>query len=382
MCSVQHLREFIRERLTAAAEEIFTEVEKTIISYEEELDAQRRMMGISWKPDIKLHRVGSELQRQSSELQQPSVSNEEEALAIQQVWSLASRSKRDRKEPEHQWTEDKQMKPEPKWIKEEEEKPQRTEVEQMGPVPRWIKEEEEEPESTLLKHEEIEYPLTNVKKEELDSSVLQHEQQPLEHFPTGQDQKNLCSRQEGEQQTVQKQFAALIETSTVQEDEMNEEETRTKQLSLHVPPVVENKDQEGSSCSVSESQSRTRIKKRSFKCDICGRCYPQHYNLKNHYRTHTGERPFSCETCGKNFSLISHLNRHKRIHTGEKPFSCETCGQRFSQISHLNRHKRTHTGERPFSCHSCEKSFYRRDNFSSHMKTHRDQRPCLKLPCC
>ncbi|XP_043991226.1 uncharacterized protein LOC122841729 isoform X2 [Gambusia affinis] len=81
MSSAQHLREFIRERLTAAAEEIFTEVEKTIICYEEELDAQRRMMGINWKPEIKLHRIGSELQRQSSGVQNPRVS----AAAVQQV---------------------------------------------------------------------------------------------------------------------------------------------------------------------------------------------------------------------------------------------------------------------------------------------------------
>ncbi|XP_054876632.1 oocyte zinc finger protein XlCOF8.4-like [Poeciliopsis prolifica] len=268
MCSVQHLREFIRERLTAAAEEIFTEVEKTIISYEEELDAQRRMMGISWKPDIKLHRVGSELQRQSSDLQQPSVSNEDEISANLQAFSLARRSIQDQKE--HQWTGEEQIKPEPKWIKEE----------------------EEEPEPTFFKHEEMEYPLLYVKKEELDFSVLQHEQQPLEHFPTGQDQKNLCSRQEGEQQTVQKQFGDLIETSTVQEDETNEEEKSTEHLSLYVSPVVESKDQEGSSCSVSESQSRTGTKKKSFKCDICGRCYSQQYDLKYHYRTHTGERLF------------------------------------------------------------------------------------------
>ncbi|XP_054876624.1 zinc finger and SCAN domain-containing protein 21-like [Poeciliopsis prolifica] len=348
MCSVQHLREFIRERLTAAAEEIFTEVEKTIISYEEELDAQRRMMGISWKPDIKLHRVGSELQRQSSDLQQPTVSNKEKAFAIQQVRSLASRSSQDQKEAEHQWTGEEQMEPEPKWIKEE----------------------EEEPEPTLLKHEEIEYPLTNVRKEEQDSSVLQHEQQPPEHFPTGQDQKNLCSRQEGEQQTVQKQFAALIETSTVQEDDMNEEETRTKQLSLHVSPVVENKDQEGSSCSVSKSQSDNSTKKISFKCDICGRCYTQQCKLKKHYRTHTGERPFSCEICGKSFSLNYVLNRHKTIHTGERPFSCQSCGKSFCQLSILNRHKTIHTSEKPFHCQTCGKRFNRRDNLNIHMRTH------------
>ncbi|XP_043991233.1 zinc finger and SCAN domain-containing protein 12-like [Gambusia affinis] len=349
MSSVQHLREFIRERLTAAAQEIFTEVEKTIICYEEELDAQRRMMGINWKPEIKLHRIGSELQRQSSDLQEPSVSNKEENPAIQQVFSLASRSSYDQKE--HQWTEDGQMEPEPKWIK---------------------KEEEEEPEPALLKYEQIEYPLTYVRKEELDSLLHQHEQQPPEHLPTGQNQKNLCSSQEGEQ-LVQKQFVALIETSTLQEDDMNEEE-RTEQLSLHISPVVESKDQEGSSSSVSESQAGTSAKKKSFKCDICGICYPQQCKLKKHYRTHTGERPFSCETCGKSFSLSYVLNRHKAIHTGERPFLCHSCGKSFCQISILNRHKTIHSSEKPFSCQTCGRRFNRRDNLNIHMKTHTARR--------
>uniref|UniRef100_A0A096MIR9 Zinc finger protein 391-like n=1 Tax=Poecilia formosa TaxID=48698 RepID=A0A096MIR9_POEFO len=358
MSSVQHLREFIRERLTAAAQEIFTEVEKTIICYEEGLDAQRRMMGIDWKPQIKLHRVGSELQRQSSDLQQPSVSNEEKASAIQQVWSLASRSSQDQTEAEHQWTEE----------------------EQMEPGPKWIKREEEEPEPTLFKHEEIEYPLTYVRKEELDSSVLQHEQQPPEHLPTGQDQKDLCSSQEGEQ-LVQKQFVALIETSTIQEDDMNEEETRTEQLSLRVSPVVESKDQEGSSCSVSESQSDTGTKKRSFKCDICGICYTQKKKLKNHYRTHTVERLFSCETCGKGFTGISNLKVHKRIHTGEKPFSCQSCGKSFSQIGSLNLHKRIHTGEKPFSCQICGKSFRAISHLNVHKRIHTGERPFSCQTC-
>ncbi|XP_014872700.1 zinc finger protein 32-like isoform X14 [Poecilia latipinna] len=358
MSSVQHLREFIRERLTAAAQEIFTEVEKTIICYEEELDAQRRMMGIDWKPQIKLHRVGSELQRQSSDLQQPSVSNEEKAPVIQQVWSLASRSSQDQKKAEHQWTEE----------------------EQMGPEPKWIKREEEEPEPTLLKHEEIEYPLTYVKKEELDSLVLQHEQQPPEHLPTGQDQKDLCSSQEGEQ-LVQKQFVALIETSTLQEDDMSEEETRTEQLSLHISPVVESKDQEGSSSSVSESQSDTGTKKRPFKCDICGICYTHQWKLETHYSTHTGEKHFSCETCGKKFSRISNLKVHKRIHTDEKTFSCKSCRKSFSRISHLDVQKRSHTDEKPFSCETCGKKFSRISNLKVHKRIHTDEKPFSCKSC-
>ncbi|CAI5676919.1 unnamed protein product [Oreochromis niloticus] len=58
MPSVQYLREFINERLTAAAEQIFLEFEKTIVQYEEEIDRQRRLLDITWKPQIKLHRTG------------------------------------------------------------------------------------------------------------------------------------------------------------------------------------------------------------------------------------------------------------------------------------------------------------------------------------
>ena len=58
MSSVQYLREFISERLTAAAEEIFTVFEKTIVQYEEEVDRQRRLLETVLKPEIKLHRIG------------------------------------------------------------------------------------------------------------------------------------------------------------------------------------------------------------------------------------------------------------------------------------------------------------------------------------
>lgn len=58
MSSVQYLREFVSERLSAAAEEILRVVEITIVEYEKEIDRQRRLLDIVWKPEIKLHRVG------------------------------------------------------------------------------------------------------------------------------------------------------------------------------------------------------------------------------------------------------------------------------------------------------------------------------------
>ena len=58
MSSVECLREFVTERLTAAAEEIFRVVEKTIVEYEEEIARQRRLLDGVWRPEIRLHRIG------------------------------------------------------------------------------------------------------------------------------------------------------------------------------------------------------------------------------------------------------------------------------------------------------------------------------------
>ncbi|RVE61287.1 hypothetical protein OJAV_G00169080 [Oryzias javanicus] len=62
MSSVLYLRDFISERLTAAAEEIFSEFEKTIVQYEEQLDRQRRLLDVSWKPPAELQPAGFEEQ--------------------------------------------------------------------------------------------------------------------------------------------------------------------------------------------------------------------------------------------------------------------------------------------------------------------------------
>ncbi|XP_035989394.1 uncharacterized protein LOC118561425 isoform X4 [Fundulus heteroclitus] len=120
MSSVQHLREFIRERLTAAAEEIFSEVEKTIVRYEEDA----RLLESYWRPQIKLPRI---------DLQKPHVSMEEEASTIQQLCNQRRRSSHDQEEAEPQWSEEEQMEPDPPLTEE-----------QGEPEPPLIKVEKEE----------------------------------------------------------------------------------------------------------------------------------------------------------------------------------------------------------------------------------------------
>ncbi|KAI3369715.1 hypothetical protein L3Q82_024556, partial [Scortum barcoo] len=89
MSSAECLREFVKERLSAAAEEIFTVFKQTIVEYEEEIDRQRRLLDIVWKPEIKLHRI--ELQH---------VCNKEEGLTEEQLFIQERNSSLDQEDPD------------------------------------------------------------------------------------------------------------------------------------------------------------------------------------------------------------------------------------------------------------------------------------------
>ena len=58
MSSAEYLRRFVNERLTAAAEEIFRVFEKTIVQYEGEINRQRGLLEVVWKPETQLHGIG------------------------------------------------------------------------------------------------------------------------------------------------------------------------------------------------------------------------------------------------------------------------------------------------------------------------------------
>ncbi|KAK5599153.1 hypothetical protein CRENBAI_025285 [Crenichthys baileyi] len=91
MSSVQHLREFISQRLTAAAEEIFGVFERTIVQYEEEMDRQRRLLDVIWRPDSSFQRT--DLLRQY-------LSKKPEIPAAPQLFNQQGASTLNRQQPE------------------------------------------------------------------------------------------------------------------------------------------------------------------------------------------------------------------------------------------------------------------------------------------
>lgn len=57
MSAVGCLKQFVSDKLAAAAEEIFAVFHNAIVEYEEELDRHRKLLELAWKPEIKLHRI-------------------------------------------------------------------------------------------------------------------------------------------------------------------------------------------------------------------------------------------------------------------------------------------------------------------------------------
>ncbi|XP_044065417.1 zinc finger protein 436-like isoform X1 [Siniperca chuatsi] len=435
MSSVECLREFIIERLTAAAEEIFGVFRKTIVEYEEEICRQRRLLDIVWKPEIKLHRI---------ELPQQHVCKEEEVLADQQLCIQERNSSLDQEDPE------------PPQIKEEQEElcsrqegeqlvlKQETDTFMLTPTYEESDRSEPEPKSDHQlvshdchvaesqdqkggKHEDSgstrdELPQQHVCAEEdvladlqlciqeRNSSLDQEDPEPPQ---IKEEQEELCSRQEGEQLVLKQETDTFMLTPAYEESDRSEPEPKSDhQLVSHDCHVAESQDQKGGKhedsgstrdaepkqknpdrkrrshsntvhkSAMSEIHRNPHAGKKSLKSDTFGKDLKYKSRLQTHMRTHTPEKPYSCKTCGKDFRVSGQLKVHMRTHTGEKPYLCKACGKRFSQISGLSGHIRTHTGEKPYSCKTCGKDFRESGHLKVHMRRdHTGERPYLCQTC-
>ncbi|XP_041849485.1 zinc finger protein 572-like [Melanotaenia boesemani] len=335
MSSVQHLREFISERLTAAAEEIFTEFEKTIVQYEEEIDRQRRLLETS------------KAQRSSHTADFPHQHVYEEAFPdVQQLYNQRCNSDLDQEEPELLHIKD--------------------EKEELLTI--------QEGEQLLLKHENDGVSTTATQaSDELGEADLNKDQIPSHSSHVDQSLEGSRLDDSGA-----KRDAELTPNTSYEAPENNSAEN------VFLLENHSNTDNEAEKLYLSfacgkkffnlasiETHTPVHTSEKPYSCKTCGKCFSKCSSLLCHMKTHSGNRLYSCKTCGRSFSGSSHLVRHMRTHTGEKPYSCKTCGKGFNGSSHLVRHMRTHTGEKPYSCKTCGKRFSQNSNVMRHMRTHR-----------
>ncbi|KAM4739845.1 uncharacterized protein FYW61_004149 [Anableps anableps] len=317
MCSAEPLRQFIRERLTAAAEEIFTQLEKTIVQYEEELDRQRRLLDLTWRPRVSLQRT---------ELPGHDACKEKEVQMDQQPSDEQADPSLGQEEPEA-------------W---------QTTEEQKESDPPQIKLVLEEPELLQLKEEDGEIWISQVEEQ----LVLNQQADALkegDHAEPESNRDQLLSQNSQESENLN-QKGSNDEDSGSMSDEVRKHNIGDK-----------------------TKVKRHKVGKRAF-CKICGKSFNQFY-LYNHIRTHTGEKRFSCNICGKGFIQSYQYTVHMRTHTGERPYSCHICGKRFVQKNNVVTHMKVHVGEKGFACDFCGLCFSHSANLTRHMAAHTDEKP-------
>ncbi|XP_039994504.1 zinc finger protein 45-like [Xiphias gladius] len=355
------LRAFVKERLTAAAEEIFQVFERTIEKYEEEASSSKQE--IERLRGLLLEFVSNH----KKDLSQPSICKEETP-------------------PEQQHCE---QEPRPG-------------VDQTDPEPRHIKEEVQELWSSRPQEQEQVREFKDV-----DVLYLPHSSV----WETQEDTKPQTQNSESEEQ-----FQELREAKTVQ-FMLPFASSPPSQTQIHNERIQDSRENERPAASFMSNQTQTEQSQSSiitsreshlnsvapdYHCYLCDKSFSSNHHLTNHaFRMHSKDTGFLCAVCGMTLesteSLDVHLKSHKgskcchvcgkhcnsttalaehmASHTGVKLHRCHVCGKECSRKGDLKIHMRIHTGEKPFCCSYCCKSFTHSGHLRKHMRSHTGERP-------
>lgn len=283
--SVNSLKSFVNERLTAAAEEIFGIFEKTLSVYQEEIARQRRLLDTVLKPDIKL---------QKTDVPQPQIRGNSVLPDQEGITQL-----------------DQELR-----IKQEEEE-----------ICSSYGEEEEE---RFAQHQDtVVFKLSPAGGEgnhnEIRSLLLDPDQS------AGEQASQSSYSDEWTQSESKGMNSSVNNRDTDRHSSSGENQ--------HICCIC------GRNFDIKEKlkvHMRTHTGETVYRCSYCNKEFRFNSSLSRHLRVHTGEKPYECTLCGKRFNAGTTLKVHYRIHTGEKPFKCKICEKAFTTCSNLKKHMALH----------------------------------------
>jgi len=157
-------------------------------------------------------------------------------------------------------------------------------------------------------------------------------------------------------------------------------------------------------------------KKKSNKCEMCGKYFKSLKHFKLHISRHDIEQSVGCNQCSQSFLTFAAMRKHFNfMHLKKTQHVCTVCNNTFPSASGLRKHSKVHipkdqreiyqcnvcelqfsdpycfkrhmksncitTGKESteiYECDQCDKKFNRKGNFTSHKDTHSR---ILKYPC-
>ncbi|KAM9718998.1 uncharacterized protein ACNS7B_020006 [Menidia menidia] len=352
MFSLQHMRDFICQHLTAAAEEIFTEFEKTVVHYEEEIDRQRRLLEITLSPRVQLHRIVIPQQ----------LAVEEDAFTDQKCCSKerdTSLNQKQRENPEFDQENLSEVEPDEQSVKYICRKPLRSDTEEKNLHESWKPFECETCGKTFLcarsllihtRNHEVILEQQDYKKkdvfayqklcnEERDSSLNQEEPKtPQIH----EEHKERGPNQEGAQIKVETETNAFTLSPTHQEWDFGKEDTDPDQPNSQTSPLTEKQIHKGMDHTIIGSSKVTEMKaKNGSNGDM------RHSNDVNSVLSENKSNVESDEQSVKSIGKQSLRDECDEKTTGtipqnSKTQTCTTCGKSVRNSSFV-AHMRIHT---------------------------------------
>ncbi|XP_061906725.1 zinc finger protein 426-like [Entelurus aequoreus] len=337
MSKFHHLRTFVNERLTAAAEEIFGVFEKTMVAYEAEMDRRLKLLDVACKP---AHRAESP---------QPSLCPQESISSVEQ----------ELQEPTHIKVEQEDLLNEEHLLPKQEDYFSNREA--LGAWPLVLDCEQNESEA----EKDATAPRLRSESEsgDFDVSGLNGDHPMLfqDYYPE--------NNQEYITDNMASTSARSIKLECHDQDLENTDIHCQEQLfeqPFHCGTFHAN------SHLYAQVDMRALSTDKPFICNICGKGFGFKRYLAQHMITHSAEKPYVCSRCRKTFRRQQALKIHMRCHTGEKPYFCKTCGKRFCQSSALRVHLRVHTGEKPYPCKMCGIGFRSLPVLRNHIRRSHD----------